>query len=199
MRNASGVVIRLSTNTMPQSEYKLNGAADRSKVAIRDRLISPVRGLNNTVHATDNMTGGKIFGTMAATSKNLRNGALVRIAIQARIAAFRQAAIKCLGHGVFTMIGEAGVYLLFSAEGIPIYPGGNSNVYVGRTMREFEVRFAEHAGGKIFGKTASFAIAEDIIKDPKKFRTIEQLLMNAFGGKASLANKISASRKIFCN
>ena len=28
---------------------------------------------------------------------------------------------------------------------------------------------------------------------------IEQLLMNAFGGKASLANKISASRKIFCN
>ena len=97
------------------------------------------------------------------------------------------------------MIGEAGVYLLFSAEGIPIYPGGNSNVYVGRTMREFEVRFAEHAGGKIFGKTASFAIAEDIIKDPKKFRTIEQLLMNAFGGKASLANKISASRKIFCN
>ena len=119
--------------------------------------------------------------------------------IQTRIAAFQQAAIRCLGHGVFTMLGEAGVYLLFSAEGIPIYPGGNSNVYVGRTMREFEVRFAEHAGGKIFGKTASFAIAEDIIKDPKKFRTIEQLLMNAFGGKASLANKISASRKIFCN
>jgi hypothetical protein len=66
-------------------------------------------------------------------------------------------------------------------------------------MRESEVRFAEHAGGKIFGKTRSFAIAKEILDDPKAFRTLEQLLMNAFGGKASLANSINASRKLFCN
>ena len=119
--------------------------------------------------------------------------------IKARIAAFQRAAIDCLGKGVFTAIGEAGVYLLFNSSGLPIYPGGSSNVYVGRTMREFEVRFAEHAGGKIFGKTRSFAIAKEILDDPKAFRTLEQLLMNAFGGKASLANSINASRKLFCN
>jgi hypothetical protein len=41
--------------------------------------------------------------------------------------------------------------------------------------------------------------AEFLANDPKTFRTIEQLLMEAFGGKASLANKINASRKLFCN
>ena len=72
---------------MPQSEYMLNGASDKSKVAIKKRLIRPVRGLNNTVQATDSITGGNIFGTMAAISKTLRKGALVRIEIQARVAA----------------------------------------------------------------------------------------------------------------
>ena len=40
---------------------------------------------------------------------------------------------------------------------------------------------------------------EFLAKNPKAFRTIEQLLMEAFGGKASLANKINTSRKLFCN
>jgi hypothetical protein len=66
-------------------------------------------------------------------------------------------------------------------------------------MRDFTVRFSEHAG-KVFGETRSFRISEEFLaKNPKAFRTIEQLLMDAFGGKASLANKISASRKLFCN
>ena len=51
------------------------------------RLIKPVRGLNSTVHDTASITGGKIFGTMAVISKSLRNGALVRIEIQANVAA----------------------------------------------------------------------------------------------------------------
>jgi hypothetical protein len=42
-------------------------------------------------------------------------------------------------------------------------------------------------------------VAKEILDDPRAFRTLEQLLMNAFGGKASLANSISASRKLFCN
>jgi hypothetical protein len=40
---------------------------------------------------------------------------------------------------------------------------------------------------------------EFLAKNLKAFRTIEQLLMEAFGGKASLANKINASRKLFRN
>ena len=72
---------------MPQSEYRLSGASDRSKICMKDRLIKPVRGLNSTVHDTASITGGKIFGTMAVSSKNLRNGALVRIEIQANVAA----------------------------------------------------------------------------------------------------------------
>jgi hypothetical protein len=52
----------------------------------------------------------------------------------------------------------------------------------------------------LIGDTRTFAISEEYLaKNPKAFRTIEQLLMDAFGGKASLANKISASRQIFCN
>jgi RHS repeat-associated protein len=118
--------------------------------------------------------------------------------ILARIQTFVTAAEECLGKAVFTAIGEAGVYLLFNANGIPIYPGGDSNVYVGRTMREFAVRFSEHAG-KVFGETRSFAVSEEFLaKNPQAFRTIEQLLMNAFDGQASLANKINASRKLFC-
>jgi RHS repeat-associated protein len=118
--------------------------------------------------------------------------------ILSRIQTFVAAAEECLGKAVFTAIGEAGVYLLFNANGIPIYPGGDSNVYVGRTMREFAVRFAEHTG-KVFGETRSFAVSEEFLaKNPQAFRTIEQLLMNAFDGQASLANKINASRKLFC-
>ncbi|MCC6540562.1 MAG: VCBS repeat-containing protein [Bryobacterales bacterium] len=118
--------------------------------------------------------------------------------INARIAAFQEKAIECLGTAVFGAIGEAGVYLLFNASGLPIYPGGSSNVYAGQT-KDFAVRFAQHGATKNFVETRSFAVAKEILDDPKKFRTLEQLLINAFGGKASLANKINASRKLFCN
>jgi RHS repeat-associated protein len=119
-------------------------------------------------------------------------------AIEARIQAFVTAAEECLGKAVFTAIGEAGVYLLLAGEGIPIYPGGDANVYVGKTTRSFAVRFSEHAG-KLIGETRSFRVSEEFLaKNPKALRTIEQLLMNAFGGKAQLANKINASRKLFC-
>ena len=38
-----------------------------------------------------------------------------------------------------------------------------------------------------------------LAKNPKAFRTVEHILMEAFGGKARLANKINASRNLFCN
>src|SRR6266436_5243312 len=76
-----------STKTIPEREYRLRGASDKLKISINNRLISPVRGLSSTVQDTANITGGKIFGMIAVSSKNFLNGALVRIAIQARIAA----------------------------------------------------------------------------------------------------------------
>jgi RHS repeat-associated protein len=126
--------------------------------------------------------------------------------IQTRIQAFVTAAEECLGKAVFTVIGEVGVYLLFNANGIPIYPGGDANVYAGQVgpgkngLRNFAVRFSEHVrAGKIFGETKSFAVPEEFIrKNPNALRTIEQLLMDAFGGKASLANIRNASRRLFC-
>jgi hypothetical protein len=95
---------------------------------------------------------------------------------------------------------------LFNANGIPIYPGGDANVYAGQVgpgkngLRNFAVRFSEHVrAGKIFGETKSFAVPEEFIrKNPNALRTIEQLLMDAFGGKASLANIRNASRRLFC-
>ena len=46
-----------------------------------------MRGLSSTVHETASITGGKMFGMIAVSSKNFLNGALVRIEIQARVAA----------------------------------------------------------------------------------------------------------------
>ena len=51
------------------------------------RLIKPVRGLSSTVQETASITGGKMLGTMAVSSKNFLNGALVRMEIQAKVAA----------------------------------------------------------------------------------------------------------------
>jgi len=78
-----------------------------------------------------------------------------------------------------------------------------ANVYVGRTV-DYGVRFTTHVdtsiGGRVITVVDEFTIplSQDIIDDPKKFRTAEQILMNAFGGKVQLLNKINASRKLFC-
>src|SRR5919106_1987585 len=65
----------------------LNGASARPNSSISARLIKPVRGLNKTVQETASITGGKIFGTIAVSSKKFLNGALVRIEIHASEAA----------------------------------------------------------------------------------------------------------------
>src|SRR5262249_15992158 len=117
--------------------------------------------------------------------------------INARVASFEKAAVDCFGKGVFSAFAEVGVYLLLTNAGVPIYPGGSSNVYAGQTVRNFVVRFAEHVGGKTFSFTKSFGIADEFLT-PQRLRTIEQLLMDAFGGKAELANRINASRELFC-
>ena len=63
------------------------GAFSRPRSSIKERLMRPVRGLKRRVQETASMTGGKILGTMAVSSKNFLNGALVLMAIQAKVAA----------------------------------------------------------------------------------------------------------------
>ncbi len=65
----------------------MSGASSKLSTSINSRLINPVRGLNSTVQATASITGGTMLGTIAVSSKTFLNGALVRIEIQARVAA----------------------------------------------------------------------------------------------------------------
>ncbi len=118
--------------------------------------------------------------------------------IQARLATARAAIVECLGKAAFTNLAEAGVYLLFTEV------AGGFNAYAGKTVN-FAVRFYQHKSGGIGGRGLdSFSqipiqLSEEIVNDPKKLRTAEQLLLNAFGGKAELLNIRNASRQLFCN
>ena len=50
-------------------------------------LISPLLGLSSMTQEIETKIGGKIFGMIAVSSNNRRNGALVRIVIQASASA----------------------------------------------------------------------------------------------------------------
>lgn len=124
-------------------------------------------------------------------------------AIQRNIAGFSRAAIQCLGDAAFTSVAEGGVYLIVT--GFLGTPGGFglSNVYVGQAQN-FTVRFLQHEASGLGGRGARIiseipiALSKEILENPEKLRTVEQLLMNSFGGKAQLLNKINASKKLFC-
>ncbi|MCB1742396.1 MAG: PASTA domain-containing protein [Gammaproteobacteria bacterium] len=119
-------------------------------------------------------------------------------AILQRMALFQRLAIRCLGDAVFTNIGEAGVYLLI--EAVALNKAGNqANVYAGKSKRKLSVRFSEHArnGRRIISEVPIY-INKELANDPKALRTLEELLMKSFGGKAQLMNKVRASKKLFC-
>ena len=50
-------------------------------------MISPLLGLSSITQEIETRIGGRIFGTIAVNSKRRRNGALVRIVIQASASA----------------------------------------------------------------------------------------------------------------
>ena len=114
-------------------------------------------------------------------------------AIKQNLARAQAAIIRCLGQGVIVKSGEIGIYLLITA--VTQTPNGPSNAYAGKTVRTFEARFREHAGKNIIG-TVKIRLRQGLT--PQQVRTAEQLVINAFGGKANLVNKINASSKLFC-
>ena len=125
--------------------------------------------------------------------------------INRRIAVFQRRALQCLGNGVFTTAGEVGVYLIIEAVGLKYSRSGPANVYLGRTRNKggFGVRFYQHKrkGRQIVGHV-TFPVSQHIINNPKAFAELEQLLLDAFGGKAQTTNKINAvspkKKKIYC-
>ena len=70
----------------------LNGPLSMPKIFTNSPLIRPLLGLNNMTQEIDTRIGGKIFGMIAVSSNNLRNGALVRMVIHARVKAKRPTA-----------------------------------------------------------------------------------------------------------
>lgn len=115
--------------------------------------------------------------------------------IQARLAAARAAIIECLGYAALTNIGTAGIYILLTT--VVNTPTGPADTYVGKTTQTFEARFFQHTqSGKKIVSTVRIPLSNALT--PQQIRTAEQLVMNQFGGKAQLVNKINASSKLFC-
>ena len=122
-------------------------------------------------------------------------------AILQRIQVAQAAVVRCLGKAAFTSFAEGGVYILLTTVGAT--PLGPSNVYVGQAQN-FVVRFTSHAASGVGGRGVGIiseipiSLSKEVLSDPKKLRTVEQIFINAFAGKAELLNKINASRKLFC-
>lgn len=118
-----------------------------------------------------------------------------------RIQSAQAAVIRCLGHAAFSSLAEGGVYVLLTSIGNTTV--GKSNVYIGKT-KNFVLRFFQHADSRVGGRGLKviseipITLSQHVLNDPKKLRTVEQIFINAFGGKAQLLNKINASRKLFC-
>lgn len=122
-------------------------------------------------------------------------------AILQRIQLAQAAIVRCLGKAVFTNLAEGGVYLLLTSVGAT--PLGPSNVYIGQAQ-DFVVRFSQHSASGVGGRGLEIIseipirLSKEVLNDPKQLRTVEQILLNAFGGKAQVLNKINATRKLFC-
>ena len=122
-------------------------------------------------------------------------------AILQRFQVAQAAVVRCLGKAAFTSFAEGGVYILLTTVGAT--PLGPSNVYVGQSQN-FVVRFTAHAASGVGGRGVEIisqipiSLSKEVLSDPKKLRTVEQIFINAFAGKAELLNKINASRKLFC-
>ena len=121
--------------------------------------------------------------------------------IKNAITNFEAAALRCGAKAVAANIAREGLYLLIADLATDVVAGQLSNVYVGRTIREFAVRFAEHKGaGKVFYDNVRISLPANIVEDRALFAKFEQLLMDQFGGKAQLANQINASAaKLICD
>lgn len=139
------------------------------------------------------------FGNNSPTNLRDPRGTAVfaSYAIRLRILLARVAIIRCLGFAVFTNLGEAGIYVLLTSI------SGGSNVYVGSTVN-FAVRFYQHSSSGVGGRGLTIIsqipirISEAVARNPQLLRTAEQLVINAFGGKAQLLNIRNASRILFC-
>ena len=113
----------------------------------------------------------------------------------------RLAILRCLGIAAFTNLAEGGIYILLTSVGGA--PGGPSNVYVGQTV-DFAVRFYQHGSSGVGGRGLQIIsqirirLSASVLQNPQALRTAEQLVMNAFGGKARLLNIRNASRILFC-
>ena len=115
--------------------------------------------------------------------------------IQARLAAARAAIIECLGYAALTNFGTAGIYILLTS--VVNTPAGPADTYVGKTVQTFEARFSQHTkAGKKIVSTVRIPLSNALT--PQQIRMAEQLVMNQFGGKAQLVNKINATSKLFC-
>jgi RHS repeat-associated protein len=111
--------------------------------------------------------------------------------------------IECVGEEAVLNIGQAGIYLLLAPYLGPAVP----NVYVGRTV-DYSIRLSVHEATGIGGrglysfKEFFIPLSEEVIDNPETFRTVEQLVINAFNPsgnvKAELLNKIRASKNLFC-
>ncbi len=122
-----------------------------------------------------------------------------RATIDATLKTFQETATQCLGKIAASELVEQGLYLLIADVMTEVVAGQGSNIYVGRTGRNCSVRFAEHKGaGKVWFDTEKILLPDSIVNDRQKFATLEQLLLDLFGGKGATANKINATRKVFC-
>src|SRR6476620_6747387 len=85
IKNAKGVKIKDSTKISPGIESILNGPFSRPRSFTNKPLIKPLLGLSSITQEIETRIGGRILGTIAVNSKMRRNGALVRIVIQASV------------------------------------------------------------------------------------------------------------------
>ncbi len=87
IKNASGVRISASTKIKPGKEYILKGPCSTPNSLTMEALIKPLLGLSSITQAIETRIGGRMLGMIAVSSNRRRNGALVRMVIQARASA----------------------------------------------------------------------------------------------------------------